>query len=133
MVEPIVQSTFGPRVGHEILPSKTTPCRAEGTSRRLVLRGEAIQGDLPAPKPWEVRVPCQPSAQGDRGVANGSRDGFRELLIAERHPDPDQTTDILVVRSDGLLVGSEGDDPPDLCALTRDAVIRVLDAPRPTG
>jgi hypothetical protein len=44
-------------------------------------------------------------------------------------PTRDRTTDILVVLSDGPLAGSERDDPPDLCALTRDAVIRVLDAP----
>jgi hypothetical protein len=41
MVEPIVQSTFGPRVGHGNSSSWTTPRRREGHDRRCVLRGEA--------------------------------------------------------------------------------------------
>src|SRR2546421_7934384 len=44
MVEPIVWSTFGPRVGHEILSSWTTSRRARGSSPAVsVLRGETVQ------------------------------------------------------------------------------------------
>jgi hypothetical protein len=45
MVEPIVQTTFGPRVGHGNLSSWTMPRRREGCRRRCVLRGEATQFD----------------------------------------------------------------------------------------
>ena len=59
-----------------------------------------------------------------------SRDTIRELLIADSQPDPDRTTDILIALYDGLLVSSHLDDLTDLADLTRDAVNRILDAPR---
>jgi AcrR family transcriptional regulator len=54
----------------------------------------------------------------------------RELLVADGHRDPDRTADILVVLGDGLLVGSDLDDPAGLRALIHDAVHRVLDTGR---
>jgi AcrR family transcriptional regulator len=55
-----------------------------------------------------------------------NRDLFQKLLIADGHPDPAGTAEILVVLGDGLLVSGELDDPNELAALTRDAVTRVL-------
>jgi AcrR family transcriptional regulator len=56
------------------------------------------------------------------------RDLVRGLLVADGHPDPDRTADILVVVGDGLLVGSNLDDPAELRAFIHDAVGRVLGA-----
>ncbi len=42
MVEPIVQSTFGPRVGHGILSSRTTARQARGTSPAVAAAQEIV-------------------------------------------------------------------------------------------
>ncbi|WP_181786351.1 TetR/AcrR family transcriptional regulator [Streptomyces phytophilus] len=51
---------------------------------------------------------------------------MRDLLAADGHPDPARTADILLVLRDGLVVGSDLDDPGELRKLTREAVERAL-------
>jgi AcrR family transcriptional regulator len=57
-------------------------------------------------------------------------DFLRGLLAADGHTDPDQTAQILVILSDGLLSSGYVDDPTELRELTREAVTRVLDGIR---
>jgi AcrR family transcriptional regulator len=59
-----------------------------------------------------------------------NHDVLRDLLAEAGHPDPTRTADILVVLGDGVLVSGDLDDPTELPALTRDAVVRVLDVRR---
>ncbi|WP_327089713.1 TetR/AcrR family transcriptional regulator [Nonomuraea sp. NBC_01738] len=47
-------------------------------------------------------------------------------LVAEGHPDPERTADILMVLRDGLVIGCDLDDARELRPLIRDAVLRVL-------
>ncbi|MEV6103188.1 TetR/AcrR family transcriptional regulator [Streptomyces sp. NPDC051940] len=54
------------------------------------------------------------------------RDRMRDLLVADGHPDPDRTADILLVLRDGLAAGFDLDDPVRLRKLVPDAVGRVL-------
>jgi AcrR family transcriptional regulator len=58
------------------------------------------------------------------------RELLRNLLIADGHPDAERTADILVALKDGLLVGSDLDDPARR-SLIRDAVIRLLGGAAP--
>lgn len=51
---------------------------------------------------------------------------FRDLLTADRHPDPGKTATILVLLRDGLLVGAHLDHTAHLTALTKEAVTRAL-------
>jgi AcrR family transcriptional regulator len=54
---------------------------------------------------------------------------FRDLLAEAGDPDPERTATILMMIRDGIVVGSDLDDPNALRPLIRDAVTRVLDAP----
>jgi AcrR family transcriptional regulator len=64
-------------------------------------------------------------------VIAGHRRWFRglllELLTQSRHPDADRTATMLAVLRDGLVVGSELDDPARIRNLVRAVVQRVLD------
>lgn len=53
---------------------------------------------------------------------------FRDLLVDAGHPDPERTATILMMIRDGIVVGSDLDDPAALRPVIRDAVTRVLDA-----
>ena len=76
----------------------------------------------------EYPDPASPVRQAIGDHRRWFRDLMRELLIADGHPDPIRTADILVILDDGLLISGHVDDPTELAALTRDAVARVLDA-----
>jgi AcrR family transcriptional regulator len=78
----------------------------------------------------EYPDPANPVRQAIDDHRRWTRDLVRELLVADGHRDADRTADILVVIGDGLLVGSDLDDPTELRVLIRDAVTRVLDAHR---
>jgi AcrR family transcriptional regulator len=78
----------------------------------------------------EYPDPANPVRQAIDEHRRWVREFVRDLLVADGHPDADRTADILVVIGDGLLVGSDLDDPAELRALIRDAVTRVLDAHR---
>jgi AcrR family transcriptional regulator len=53
---------------------------------------------------------------------------FRDLLVDAGHPDPERTATILMMIRDGIVVGSDLDDPAALRPVIKDAVTRVLDA-----
>jgi AcrR family transcriptional regulator len=53
---------------------------------------------------------------------------FRDLLVEAGHPDPERTATILMMIRDGIVVGSDLDDPAALRSVIRDAVTRVMDA-----
>lgn len=57
------------------------------------------------------------------------RGHFRDLLVADGHPDPERTADLLMLVRDGLAVGLDLGDTDAVRAVIRDAVTRVLDAP----
>ncbi|MEU8797499.1 TetR/AcrR family transcriptional regulator [Spirillospora sp. NPDC048819] len=59
---------------------------------------------------------------------NWCRRLFRDLLIADGHPDPDRTAQTLLLLKDGLGVGFDLDDPAVVGAAVREAVTRLLDA-----
>ncbi|HEY3141791.1 MAG TPA: TetR/AcrR family transcriptional regulator [Acidimicrobiales bacterium] len=80
----------------------------------------------------EYPDPASPVRQAIADHRRWNRDLLRDLLAADGHPEPARTADILIVLGDGLLVSGELDDPKAVPAVTRDAVRRVLDAPRPT-
>jgi AcrR family transcriptional regulator len=52
---------------------------------------------------------------------------YRDLLAEAGDPDPDATATILMMIRDGIVVGSDLDDPATLRPVIRDAVLRVLD------
>ncbi|MBC6463668.1 TetR/AcrR family transcriptional regulator [Actinomadura sp. HBU206391] len=54
---------------------------------------------------------------------------LRDLLTAAAHPDVERTTATLAVLRDGLVVGSQLDDPEEVRSLVREAVTRLV---RPT-
>jgi AcrR family transcriptional regulator len=54
------------------------------------------------------------------------RDLFHRLLVADGHPDPDTTADILMLLADGILVAGELDDPTPLRTLGREALTHIL-------
>lgn len=54
---------------------------------------------------------------------------FYDLLLADGHPDPDRTAEILVLLKDGLAVGLNLDAPAAVSAAVRDAATRILDVP----
>jgi AcrR family transcriptional regulator len=57
---------------------------------------------------------------------------FRDLLATTGSPDPDRVATILMMIRDGIVVGSDLDDPAALRPVVQDAVTRVLD-PVPAG
>jgi AcrR family transcriptional regulator len=56
------------------------------------------------------------------------RELLRTLLVVARHPDPDNTADVLVALWDGLLVSGHVDDPGRIQFLTRHALAGMLKA-----
>jgi AcrR family transcriptional regulator len=56
-----------------------------------------------------------------------NRSLFRDLVSAAGGPDPEHTATILMMIRDGIVVGSDLDDPAALRPAIRDAVTRVLD------
>ncbi|HEV2782581.1 MAG TPA: TetR/AcrR family transcriptional regulator [Actinophytocola sp.] len=56
---------------------------------------------------------------------------FRDLLADAGDPDPERTATILMMLRDGIVVGSDLDDPNALRPVIRDALIRVLDGQTP--
>jgi AcrR family transcriptional regulator len=52
---------------------------------------------------------------------------YRDLLAEAGDPEPDRTATILMMIRDGIVVGSDLDDPTALRLVIRDAVTRVLD------
>jgi AcrR family transcriptional regulator len=79
----------------------------------------------------EYPDPAHPVRQAIAEHRRWFRGLLRDLLAADGHPDAEGTADILVALKDGLLVGSDLDDPARQ-SLIRDAVTRLLDgAARP--
>lgn len=56
------------------------------------------------------------------------RQHLRDLLVADGHPDPERTADILMLVRDGLVIGLDLGDTAGVRAVIRDAVTRVVDA-----
>jgi AcrR family transcriptional regulator len=74
----------------------------------------------------EYPDPTHPVRQAIADHRRWFRELLRNLLVADGHPDAERTADILVALKDGLLVGSDLDDPARR-GLIRDAVTRLLD------
>jgi AcrR family transcriptional regulator len=74
----------------------------------------------------EYPDPAHPVRQAIAEHRRWFRELLRNLLVADGHPDAERTADILVALKDGLLVGSDLDDPAGR-GLIRDAVTRLLD------
>ncbi|HEU5161050.1 MAG TPA: TetR/AcrR family transcriptional regulator [Streptosporangiaceae bacterium] len=55
------------------------------------------------------------------------REFLHELLTAAGHPEAQRTATLLSVLRDGLVVGSDLDDPAEIRCLTHEAVQRILD------
>ncbi|MBG0826829.1 TetR/AcrR family transcriptional regulator [Planomonospora sp. ID67723] len=79
----------------------------------------------------EYPDPAHPVRRAVADYRRWNRELFRDLLAGAGHPDPERTATILMVIRDGIVVGSDLDDPDVLRPLIRDAVTRVLDAPVP--
>jgi hypothetical protein len=77
-----------------------------------------------------IRTPAHPARQAIADHRRWFRELLRDLLAADGRPDAERTADVLVALKDGLVVGFDLDDPAAVRALIRDAVTRVLDAPR---
>ena len=87
MVEPIVRSTFGPRVGHEILSIETTTSRDATTSRevRCPWRDESTPKELLAATIWwspSGQLPISSSEEW-HGVASGVEAIDLDLVAAD--------------------------------------------------
>ncbi len=76
----------------------------------------------------EYPDPAHPVRQAIAEHRRWFRDLLRDLLVADGHPDPERTADLLVALKDGLLVGADLDDPARR-DLIREAVTRLLDGP----
>ena len=74
----------------------------------------------------EYPDPAHPVRQAIAEHRRWFRGLLRDLLVADGHPDPERTADLLVALKDGLLVGADLDDPARR-SLVRDAVSRLLD------
>jgi AcrR family transcriptional regulator len=77
----------------------------------------------------EYPDPTSPVRQAVDEHRRWLRTQFRDLLQADGHPDPRRTTDILMLLVDGLLVGSELDNPTQVRTTTRQALTHLLDPP----
>jgi AcrR family transcriptional regulator len=77
----------------------------------------------------EFPDPAHPVRQAVAEHRQWFRDMLRDLLVAADYSDVDRTVDILVALKDGLLVGSDLDNPAAQSAV-RDAVARILQAGR---
>jgi len=74
----------------------------------------------------EYPDPAHPVRQAIADHRRWFRTVLRDLLVADGRPDADTTADILVVLRDGLVVGSDLDDPHRLRAVISDALTRVI-------
>lgn len=54
---------------------------------------------------------------------------FRDLLVADGHPDPERTADVLMLVRDGLVIGLDLGDTEGVRAVIRDAVARAIRLP----
>jgi AcrR family transcriptional regulator len=81
----------------------------------------------------EYPDPASPVRQAIDEHRRWVRDGFKELLVAEGHPDPDNSAEILVALNDGLLIASHLDQPTDLSSFIHAAIGRAVDAVPPTA
>ena len=112
---------------------------AQGTPRETLLaifEHMGVEGASPAYRgcPF-VNVAAEypdPQHMVRMAVANHRawvRSHFRDLLVADGHPDPERTADVLILVRDGLVIGLDLGDTGAVRAVIRDAVTRVLDAP----
>ncbi|WP_214408961.1 TetR/AcrR family transcriptional regulator [Sphaerisporangium fuscum] len=79
----------------------------------------------------EYPDPVHPVRQAIGDHRNWCRELFHDLLVADGHPDPGRTAEILVLLKDGLAVGLDLDDPESLRYAVVEAATRVLDAAGP--
>lgn len=79
----------------------------------------------------EYPDPAHPVRQVVADHRHWSRGLFRDLLADAGNPDPEGNAGILMMIRDGIVVGSDLDDPGALRGLIRDEVTRILDAPPP--
>jgi AcrR family transcriptional regulator len=77
----------------------------------------------------EYPDPTHPVRQTIADYRGWNRSLFRDLLAAAGDPDPEHTATILMMIRDGIVVGSDLDDPVALRGAIRTAVTRAL-APR---
>jgi AcrR family transcriptional regulator len=78
----------------------------------------------------EYPDPAHPVRQAIAEHRRWFRELLRDLLAADGHPDAERTADVLAALKDGLLVGSDLDDPAPQSVI-REAVTKLLDgAPR---
>jgi AcrR family transcriptional regulator len=74
----------------------------------------------------EYPDPAHPVRQAVDAQRTWMRATFRDLLAEAGDPDPDRTAGVLMLLRDGLIVGSDLDDPAVARAATREAVARIL-------
>jgi AcrR family transcriptional regulator len=74
----------------------------------------------------EYPDPAHPVRQTIADYRRWSRGLFRDLLTDAGHPDADRTATILMMIRDGIVVGSDLDDPRALGPAIPEAVARVL-------
>jgi AcrR family transcriptional regulator len=74
----------------------------------------------------EYPDPAHPVRQAIDEHRRWIRGLFHDLLVADDHPDPDRTADILLLLRDGLVVGFDLDDPAAVRTAVREAVARQL-------
>ncbi|MGN9839757.1 TetR/AcrR family transcriptional regulator [Nonomuraea sp. H19] len=77
----------------------------------------------------EYPDPAHPVRQTIDEHRRWTRDSYRDLLVAEGHPDAERTADILMLLRDGLVVGFDLDDVATVGAALRDALDRILVGP----
>jgi AcrR family transcriptional regulator len=74
----------------------------------------------------EYPDPAHPVRRTIDDYRRWARAVFRDLLADAGDPDPDGTATILMMMRDGIVVGSDLDDPAELRPAIREAVDRVL-------
>jgi AcrR family transcriptional regulator len=74
----------------------------------------------------EYPDPAHPVRQTIADYRRWTRGLFRDLLTAAGHPDAERTATILMMIRDGVVVGSDLDDPQALRPAIREAVSRFL-------
>jgi AcrR family transcriptional regulator len=110
----------------------------EGTSPRDTLEGVfAAMCDFGAGPAYrgcafinvaaEYPDPAHPVRQAVVEHRRWMRDLYRDLLVADGHPDAERTADILLLLRDGLAVGFDFDDAGEVRAAVRETLARVLD------
>lgn len=76
----------------------------------------------------EYPDPAHPVRQAIAEHRRWTRDLYRDLLVADAHPDAERTADILLLLRDGLVVGFDLDDPRTVRATVEEALTRALAA-----